>query len=104
MQRLVDELLHLIIPILFIIYWLVWAPKQDLKWNCFWPWLIYPLVYVVYSLIRGSMFDFYPYPFLNLSTIGFVHVFLNSLGLTLVFLLFSLLIIGIGKLMTKSGT
>ncbi len=28
-------------------------------------WLIFPVVYVVYSLIRGPVADWYPYPFLD---------------------------------------
>ena len=28
-------------------------------------WLIFPIVYVVYSLVRGPIADWYPYPFLD---------------------------------------
>ncbi|MFZ5976285.1 MULTISPECIES: Pr6Pr family membrane protein [unclassified Hydrotalea] len=33
-------------------------------------WLIYPLLYLVYILIRGSFSGFYPYPFVNVLQIG----------------------------------
>lgn len=101
MQRLVDELLHLIIPVLFVIYWLAWAPKRELRWNSFWAWLIYPLVYVIYALLRGSFSGFYPYPFIDIASLGFMRVMFNSLGVTLVFLIFSLLLTGIAKIMSR---
>ena len=28
-------------------------------------WLVFPILYCVYSLIRGPFVDFYPYPFLD---------------------------------------
>lgn len=97
LQRIVDELLHLIIPILFLIYWFVFVLKDRLKWNSFWPWLIYPLVYVIYIFIRGSFSGFYPYPFLDVPQFGFSQVLINSLGITLAFVVVSLLFIGFGK-------
>src|ERR1700750_1997514 len=33
MQRVVDELLHLVIPLLFVIYWLIFVPKGRLQWG-----------------------------------------------------------------------
>lgn len=33
-------------------------------------WLLFPLLYLVYSLVRGNLTGFYPYPFLNVSKQG----------------------------------
>ena len=97
LQRIVDELLHLIIPILFLIYWFIFVLKDKLKWSSFWSWLIYPLVYVIYIFIRGAFSGFYPYPFLDVTKLGYPKVLINSLGITLAFVVVSLLFIGIGK-------
>ncbi|MDF2454317.1 MAG: hypothetical protein K0R51_310 [Cytophagaceae bacterium] len=98
MQRVVDELLHAIVPTLFLIYWFAFLSKKPLPWNSFFPWLIYPFFYCLYILIRGSFSGFYPYPFMDVSKLGYQQVVINSLGVTTVFLGFSLLFIFIGKI------
>jgi len=40
-------------------------------------WLLYPLAYLVYTLIRGAQVDWYPYPFLDVSRHGYGGVLLN---------------------------
>lgn len=97
LQRIVDELLHTVIPLSFLIYWLLFIPKHTLKWSSFLPWLIYPLVYIVYVFIRGAFSGFYPYPFLDVSVLGFSKVLLNSLGIAALFTGLSLFFIAWGK-------
>jgi hypothetical protein len=101
MQRVVDELLHLILPVLCLVYWLAYVRKNDLKWNDFWVWLVYPLVYLVVVMVRGWFSGYYPYPFLDLEKLQTSAVVLNCIGITLLFFLFSLLFIGIGKRQAK---
>jgi hypothetical protein len=55
-----DELTHLIVPLLFLLYWLIFLPKGELKWKNVFPWLIYPLVYFVWVIIFGALSGFYP--------------------------------------------
>jgi hypothetical protein len=102
LQRIVDELLHLIMPVLSIIYWFLFVSKKELKWNHMWGWLLYPLVYIIYTLIRGSIWGFYPYPFIDVNKLGYMQVLINSLGITVLFLFFSLLFIGIGRKLARS--
>lgn len=101
LQRLVDELLHLIIPILFVVYWWVFVPK-NFSWRDFFPWLIYPLAYLIVVLIRGTFSGFYPYPFVDVSQLGYSTVLVNCIGITLLFVFFSLLFIAIGKMKKAS--
>ncbi len=102
LQRVVDELLHLIIPLLFIVYWLIFAPKAGLQWKNVFPWLLYPLVYIVCILFRGSCSGFYPYPFIDVKTLGYSKVLLNCGGLFIAFLLLSLLFVAIAKLKSRN--
>lgn len=103
LQRFVDEALHSLIPILCIIHWLVWVPKQSLEWKNAFPWLVYPLAYFTYILIRGVFSSLYPYPFIDVTVLGFSKVLINSLGLSFVFLVVGLLYVGIGKLITAKA-
>lgn len=97
LQKIVDELLHSIIPVLFLLLWIFFVRKKKLKWKVLLPWLIYPFTYLVFILIRGAFSGFYPYPFLDVIKLGFGKVFLNSLGVTLIFIALSGLFILIGN-------
>ncbi len=99
-QKVVDELLHSVIPVLFVVYWLAFVPKKNLHWGDFWIWLAYPLAYLAFIMVRGSFAGYYPYPFVDLNALGFFAVMVNCLGITLLFVFFSLLFIGIGKLVS----
>jgi len=101
LQFIVDELLHTVIPLLCIVFWTVYVMKSALKWKDAFPWLIYPLVYIIVILIRGAMSGFYPYPFININDIGYNEVLINSGILSLGFLFFSFLYIAIGKMINR---
>lgn len=97
-QKIADELLHLVIPILVLVYWILFVPKKTLEFKNIFPWLIFPAVYLVYTLIRGAFFSFYPYPFVDVVLLGYGKVLLNSFFMVLAFLFFGTLLIGIGKI------
>lgn len=97
LQRIVDELLHTIIPLFFLLYWLLFTKKNQLKWNSFFVWLIYPFVYVILIFTRGAVSGFYPYPFLSVPDIGFTSALINAGYVAIAFTLVSLLFIALGK-------
>jgi len=102
LQLIVDELLHTFIPLFSILYWLIFVPKSGLQWKSIFPWMIYPVVYILCVLTRGALSGFYPYPFIDINELGFFKVLLNDVGLIVAFLLLSLLFVAIGKLMNKT--
>lgn len=97
LQWIVDELLHTVIPVLFFIYWLAFTTKQNLQWLAFLPWLIYPLLYIIFLIIRGSLSGFYPYPFIDAYKIGLPRMLFNSGGIALAIAGMSLFFIAIGN-------
>jgi len=104
MQRLVDELLHSVIPVLFIIYWFLYLSKAGLKWSHAFRWLAYPFIYIVFILIRGSFSGFYPYPFIDVIALGYSKVFLNGLYLFITFLFISLVLIWVARMITRKSS
>lgn len=65
---LISILLHYVVPISMLTYYLflVEKPHEKVSWlNKIMTWGIYPLVYTAISLIRGRLTGFYPYWFLN---------------------------------------
>ncbi|RYY06438.1 MAG: hypothetical protein EOP43_06360 [Sphingobacteriaceae bacterium] len=65
--------------------------------------MIFPLVYLIYIIVRGAVTGFYPYFFVDVKTFGFGQVAINAFVLLLVFALFSSLFIFIGKKLTRKN-
>lgn len=103
LQLIVDELLHSVVPVLFIVFWFVFVPKAYLKAKDIFPWLLYPLFYIIYVLIRGSINGVYPYPFIDVKALGYGKVFFNSGMLVIVFVIFSLFYVGLDKFLKKQN-
>lgn len=98
LQHTVDELLHTFMPLLFLIYWIAFVPKQSLQWKYAFPWLCYPLLYLAFVLVRGFNSGFYPYYFIDIDKLGYPTVLIHSALLGLIFLAFSLALIGLSKI------
>lgn len=97
LQMVVDELLHSCVPVLVIIFWYCFENRAGLAYSKIVPWLIYPLVYLFYILARGHLSGFYPYPFVDVTALGYPKVFLNSAVLLLIFVAFAALFVKIGR-------
>lgn len=97
LQYLADELLHSVIPVYALLFWALSADKRGLYYQNMPKWLVYPLIYLIYTLIRGYFAKYYPYPFVDVEQLGMGNVLLNSAVLLLLFSLLSLVFILIGK-------
>lgn len=85
-----DHGLHSFSPLLTILYWAFFTSKRIVQYKTIPYWLIYPAVYFMYTVVRGSFSGFYPYPFLDLNKISFLQVLGNSFIVLLVFTILSL--------------
>lgn len=101
LQKILNEVQHVIVPVLFVLYWCVFVNKSSLRWKDFLPWLWYPFAYLLFVLIRGSFSNFYPYPFIHLGNLGLRQTLLNAALMGVLFMLMSLAFIGIGKLWSR---
>ncbi|MHC8322099.1 Pr6Pr family membrane protein [Pseudomonas sp. GB2N2] len=96
-QWLADELLHDIMPLLFLAWWWLCVPKGTLRWRHIVLWLIYPLVYFAYALLRGHLLAVYPYPFIDVDKLGYPQVFVNAGGLLMGFMVIAWVVIGLDR-------
>lgn len=96
-QFIADELLHDVMPLLFFIYWWRCVPKGVLGFRHIAGWVIYPLVYFGYALLRGDLLGQYQYPFIDVGTLGYPQVFVNAGGILLGFVLIALALVGLDK-------
>lgn len=97
LQWLADMLLHYVVPVAFCFYWLLALPKASLPWWSPLAWCVYPVAYFAYALVRGVAVGAYPYPFIDVTVIGYGLVFRNALALLVVFVVVGWLLLAVGK-------
>jgi FAR-17a/AIG1-like protein len=61
----INDVLHRVMPLAMIADWALFGPWPRISYPGATRWLAVPAVYAVYSLIRGAINDWYPYPFLD---------------------------------------
>lgn len=86
LQHVVDVALHYVMPILAAIFWWLVVPRGSVGWARVGSMLVYPMAYLVYVFIRGSLVGSYPYYFIDVSTLGLVRSLLNAAALSAFFL------------------
>ncbi len=79
-DALADHLLHQVVPLLAVVGWLVFGPRGRVSRADLLPFMVVPVLWVVYTLVRGAFVDWYPYPFLDVGEHGYVVVLLNGVG------------------------
>jgi hypothetical protein len=81
----VDFVVHKLMPVVLVADWLVDPPRHRLPWWTVLAWLAYPFAWITYTLVRGEIVDWYPYPFVDVSKLGYGGVLGRSVGLTIGF-------------------
>lgn len=107
-QWLADGLLHDVMPALFAVYWWLRVEKGALRLRHLAAWLLYPLGYFGYALLRGHWVGFYPYPFIDVATLGYPQVVRNALAMLGAFIVLGVCVIGLdrwqGKRLARART
>lgn len=103
-QFIVDELLHSIIPLLVVVFWYMYEEKKTLSYKLIPKCLIFPILYLICILIRGSFSDFYPYPFIDVTKLGLKQILFNITGLMLLIVFISALYIKLGLMISNNET
>ncbi len=84
---LADKLLHVVTPLLILVGWLVFGPRGLATRSDVWAFLVLPVGWLVYTLVRGEIVDWYPYPFLDVDLHGYGVALLNCAGVAVLMLL-----------------
>jgi hypothetical protein len=98
----IDSLLHYALPIGTLVAWIVVFPKHSLTWGQPVTWMAYPVSYSVYSMARGAFEGWYPYFFLDAGKYGYAKVAVNILGLAGLFLIAGLLLVALGRFLSRN--
>ena len=99
-----DHIVHDTIPPLFVLFWLLYAPKNEIRWLDPVKWLIVPVLYIAYSLLHGAFDNWYPYWFADVTKLGYATALKNSGFVLIAFLLFGFIYAFIAKLLSRTAT
>ncbi|HLX47539.1 MAG TPA: Pr6Pr family membrane protein [Streptosporangiaceae bacterium] len=83
-ETVVNLIVHYIVPVMMIVGWLLFGPRpridrRTVAWS-----LLFPVLWLAYTLVRGAIWEWYPYPFLDVATHGYGRVAGNALLVTVV--------------------
>lgn len=76
--RWVDFVVHKLIPVVLVADWLIDPPRRRMPLRVALAWLLYPLAWFGYTLVRGASTGWYPYPFVDVHRIGYGGVLWRS--------------------------
>lgn len=90
-----DVLLHTLSPLLCVAGWVCFGPRGAVDRRAVVGALAFPIAWLVFTLLRGAVVGFWPYPFLNVDVLGLGAVLVNCV---LVAALFTGLAVGAARL------
>lgn len=99
-----DIIFHTAIPILYVFWWLFLDEKSILSYKSAAKWMIYPAVYAIFTVIKGLITLKYPYPFLDVTVLGWNPVLLNGLGFALMYGFLGALWIALNNFLAEKNT
>ena len=77
----VNTVVHTVFPLAVIADWLIDPPASPITWARSLWWLAYPLLWLAYTMVRGALATWYPYPFLDPANGGYGSVALYVVGI-----------------------
>lgn len=96
-----DKLVHVMVPVIAVLVWVVFGPRARISAADLLPSLIYPVLWVVYTLVRGAQSGWYPYPFIDVAIHGYGSVAVNCVGIAVLILLVSWLVLLLDRRLTQ---
>lgn len=100
-QLFLDNMLHVFTPVAYILFWAYFDKREKLTWRNGLFWLIFPCIYVLYSLARGAFENWYPYPFLAANVYGYKKILLYVILLLCSTYFVGLILISINNVLFK---
>jgi hypothetical protein len=94
----VDTMLHTVLPIAFVGFWVRSTPRGAVAFSHIPAWIGYPAGYAIYVFIRGELVGAYPYPFIDVAAIGYGAALRNAAGIAVVFVALASILVGVNRL------
>jgi len=74
----VNLVLHYALPVALVVDWAVDLPRWQIPFRRALAWMAFPAAFIAYTLIRGSIVDWYPYPFVDVADRGYPAVLVTT--------------------------
>ena len=81
-----NQMVHTVVPLLAVVGWLLAGPRRLTSARIAWLSLLFPAFWITFTLIRGATTHWYPYPFIDVNTLGYAKVALNCFWVALLLL------------------
>ncbi len=94
-QWVADVVLHYVVPAGALLHWLVYRDDDRAVWWAPLSWCWYPLVYFIYVMLRGEVLSSYPYPFIDVLTLGYARSVINAVGFLVGFVVLGFALLGL---------
>ena len=98
---IVNAIKHYIVPIMTVFLWLLVGPRRQLTFTSVFTALIIPILWAIYTLIRGEFIEAYPYPFLNVVAYGLPSVLTNIAGVAVLGIILGVLFWAVDQLLAR---
>jgi hypothetical protein len=85
-HQLGNQLVHTVVPLLAVVGWLGFGPRRLTSARVAWLSLLFPACWIAFTLIRGAVWHWYPYPFIDVTVLGYGKVILNCFWVALLLL------------------
>lgn len=102
-SALEDLLLHGVTPWAGLLFWIVFAPKGELRRKTVLIWLAWPLGYFAYAMARGALTGEYAYGFLDPAKSSPTSMGLTIGAITGIFAIWSLTLLGLDRAMRQKS-
>ncbi|MGW6693995.1 Pr6Pr family membrane protein [Rhodococcus sp. NPDC054953] len=97
-DKWINDTMHRYLPLVLLLDWVLNPPRGRISDRQALTWLWFPLVYGVYTLVRGPFVDWYPYPFIDPRAQGYLQMAVGLVVLLLAFVLMALAVNVSGRL------
>ncbi|MEV0727411.1 Pr6Pr family membrane protein [Polymorphospora sp. NPDC050346] len=98
--QLGNQLTHTLTPILAVLDWLL-LDRSRARFRYALLWLAYPLAYLAFALVRGLVTGTYPYPFVDVTELGYGGIAVNTLVFGGAFYLIGLAVVAANRAVTR---
>jgi hypothetical protein len=97
-------IVHYVAPLAIVADWLIDPPRARLSPRQSAWWLAFPLLYAIYTLVRGAAVHWYPYPFLDVDVLGYAGMSRYAAVILLGLVVSALLVVAAGNALRARRT
>jgi hypothetical protein len=96
-----DLLAHSAVPIMAVLGFFVFGPRGLATKQVAWLTLVYFVAWGIFTVTRGQMVDWYPYPFIDVNDKGWARVIVNGTGIAIFYVAVAFGFLVIDRLLTS---